>query len=193
MKRTIKRFSYLVYPLVFSLLVLGTPLPSFAQENITITTYYPSPMGSYNDLSVARYLDMENGLIVRSRLNTGAAWQNIMSISPNLITFLVPVTLNGAVTLNANVVSNRDITARNITATNTLSGAIVLAGIVNLGNAVAQRQAWDWTIFGSQQIQTLNMIATCAAVAISGPVQAIMVASILLSLGALLQPMPFPN
>lgn len=58
-----KILSYLrlaIYPLIICSVVIQLPGKSFAQsqsgEYITITTYYPSPMGSYNNLSAAGIL-----------------------------------------------------------------------------------------------------------------------------------------
>jgi len=53
MKILIRSFCQAVLVLIFSLVVSQLPLsPAYAEENITITTYYPSPSGSYLDLNV---------------------------------------------------------------------------------------------------------------------------------------------
>jgi hypothetical protein len=53
MKNIIKLFRPVIIPLVICLVVSQLPLsPAYAEENITITTYYPSPSGSYLDLNV---------------------------------------------------------------------------------------------------------------------------------------------
>jgi len=53
MKVLILSFCRSALVLIFSLAVSQLPLsPAYAEENITITTYYPSPSGSYLDLNV---------------------------------------------------------------------------------------------------------------------------------------------
>lgn len=41
---------------------IGIITPVFSQEDITITTYYPSPVGSYNDLTVSHHLEVVGGV-----------------------------------------------------------------------------------------------------------------------------------
>jgi hypothetical protein len=53
MKNIIKLFRPVIIPLIVCLIASQLPLsPAYAEENITITTYYPSPSGSYLDLNV---------------------------------------------------------------------------------------------------------------------------------------------
>lgn len=53
MHRILKALSFFVYPLVFCFVITQLHIPAYAQEQITISTYYPSPYGSYKDLEVA--------------------------------------------------------------------------------------------------------------------------------------------
>ena len=40
--------------LILAVCVFGVAAAAFAEDNIIITTYYPSPYGSYNDLTAYR-------------------------------------------------------------------------------------------------------------------------------------------
>ena len=51
MGRAMRVFAFFAF---FNLLIL--PAPSLAEERLTITTYYPSPSGSYRDLYVSEKL-----------------------------------------------------------------------------------------------------------------------------------------
>lgn len=74
MQKIVERFSLIVAPLVFSLIFLGVPVPSFAQEQVVITTYYPSPSGSFNEMrtnslsvgSAYRNSPLSDGLLIVS-------------------------------------------------------------------------------------------------------------------------------
>lgn len=51
MRRILKVLSFFVYPLVLCFVITQLHIPAYAQERITISTYYPSPYGSYRELS----------------------------------------------------------------------------------------------------------------------------------------------
>lgn len=96
MKKILRAVKIAAYPLIFSLLVFNQPIISFAEE-ITITTYYPSPAGSYNDLSVNRYLDLAVGTQVRVPGAAGTP-TTLMTIYSDHIVFNVPVIFNSDIT-----------------------------------------------------------------------------------------------
>lgn len=54
-------------------LIIGMPLFLYAQETLTITTYYPSPSGSYRDLTVTNLLQVDNLAQVTNNLMAGPA------------------------------------------------------------------------------------------------------------------------
>ena len=64
MKKILTYCRLIAYPLIVALVTVQLPQLSFAQgagETLTITTYYPSPVGSYRDLTVAGDLTLDNG------------------------------------------------------------------------------------------------------------------------------------
>ena len=53
MYKIVKLFSFIVYPLMLSLVFLGVPIEeTHADESITLTTYYPAPYGVYDHMAV---------------------------------------------------------------------------------------------------------------------------------------------
>ena len=60
--------------IIFFVLGLGLSFPGFAQEQITITTYYPSPFGIYNEMRAKRmavgtnYLDTSTVTVADDQL-----------------------------------------------------------------------------------------------------------------------------
>ncbi|RJP28247.1 MAG: hypothetical protein C4533_07165 [Candidatus Omnitrophota bacterium] len=58
----LKKLRYFSYPTIFFFLFLIMPDIGFAQETVTITTYYPSPQGSYLDLNVQGTLLVGTGV-----------------------------------------------------------------------------------------------------------------------------------
>jgi len=187
MQRIITRFSFITCPLIISLILLGLPLPLFAQtEDITITTYYPSPSGSFSNLTVNQNLNFENGVYIRVR-QPGGSFVNVAQFFWDHIDFLVPINPGRAINFG-------DIFADNITAQNSL-----IVGDINVGNALRNRILWDWVIYGNQIAQSGIIATICSAVALAGvhnPLVAIMVAGALASLISTLPPFflpPFPN
>lgn len=64
MKKILAYCRLAAYPLIFCLITVQLPRLACAQEQITITTYYPSPFGSYQDLTVARDLSVGETLYI---------------------------------------------------------------------------------------------------------------------------------
>jgi hypothetical protein len=106
MKKVLKHFSYLAYPLVFTLVILSIPLPSFA-EDLTITTYYPSPYGNYSELTVEQNLNISQNANIRSGTSVPASWTNVMKVTPTVITFSVPVVFSKVTTFNDTATFNK--------------------------------------------------------------------------------------
>lgn len=100
--------------LAFLLFVFMQSIPAFAQENITITTYYPSPYGSYNDMDVHRNLTVFNtaggsGNVTLSAnsgnltLSGAGTWYQLNFADSGLpFTYLLPYNLAPAPTYCAN-------------------------------------------------------------------------------------------
>ena len=69
----------IVIPVIIGLILFGFLSLSSAQENLTITTYYPSPYGSYMDLRVSNQLSV--GPISDIFSPTGASHPGAVSLS----------------------------------------------------------------------------------------------------------------
>ena len=62
MKKIIKSFRPVIIPLIVCLVISQVQLPPVSAEEITITTYYPSPSGSYLDLNAQGTLLIGTGI-----------------------------------------------------------------------------------------------------------------------------------
>lgn len=113
MYKIVQRFSLIIAPLIFSLIFLGVPIPSFAQEQLTITTYYPSPAGRFSSLTVT-------GLLTAGQLHVTGTSQ-----------------LDGAVTAGSNISAAGNISATNVSASSRVSAPTVNATTVNATNVNA--------------------------------------------------------
>ncbi len=134
MKRLIKRFNLIALLLIPALIFSYLPSPVSAEE-ITITTYYPSPYGSYNNLTVGTALNLVYGTgIVKAGASAAGPFSDIMTISASGITFLVPVvfnqgmTINGPLTVNGLLTVNGNIIAQLSSGNITASGSITSTG-----------------------------------------------------------------
>lgn len=186
MQKIITRFNFITCPLIISLILLGLPLPLFAQEDITITTYYPSPSGSFNNLTVTQNLNFENGVYIRVR-QPGGSFVNVAQFFWDHIDFLVPIN-------PGRVTDFGDITADNITADNITATSSLNAGTTNVGQALNRRLLWDWAIYANQQGQSTAIGGICGAVGLLDPVRQIMAAGVLAAFLLIITlPAPFPN
>ena len=153
MGRILRVIRIMAFPLIFSIFFFNQPIVSFA-EDITITTYYPSPAGSYNDLSVNRYLDLSAGAQIR--IAGGATSTPIMTVYSDHIEFNVPVTFNGNVTATGNITATGDILGSRVGDTSLN---------IDLGQSIANRLNYDWTLWTSQNIQNVEILAAMAVAA----------------------------
>jgi len=112
MYKILQRFSLIIAPLIFSLIFLGVPIPSFAQEQLTITTYYPSPAGSFSNLTVT-------GMLTAGQLHVTGTSQ-----------------LDGNVTAGSNISAAGNISATNVSASSRVSAPTVNATNVNASGTV---------------------------------------------------------
>ncbi len=91
MQSKIKKFSFISYLIIAALFFLGLPMPLAAQstEQITITTYYPSPYGVYQNLRVVDNIDLESGATF------SVNGSDVMRLTNSGIYFDRPVYING--------------------------------------------------------------------------------------------------
>lgn len=173
MDRAARYFTFLIYPVIISLVLLGVPLPGFAQENLTITTYYPSPAGSYNEMTVQSFLYVGNNCTIR--LGSPASFVDLMTFAtgPNRIQFHVPVNVTG------------DITANNITAQNNLTVANTLtANGINVATALRQLRDFNNAQTVWEGVQNGYIAIICGAVAVIVPPVGVAIVLLVGGLGA---------
>ncbi|MDD5432562.1 MAG: hypothetical protein PHO70_06230 [Candidatus Omnitrophica bacterium] len=92
MKKFLESFNPIACFLIVPLILLGVPFPCFAQEDVTVTTYYPSPTGNFTNLTAtnlratnitADSIIVNNQLIVNGRdigqsINDLIAYDNVL-------------------------------------------------------------------------------------------------------------------
>ncbi len=182
MQRVITCFRFIAYPLIISLAILNVPFPALAQEDITITTYYPSPSGSFNELTISSFLNFENGAFIRVR-QPGVGFVNVAQLFWDHINFLVPINPPGG---GANPIG---IWANNLT----VNGTLIVGGI-DVGGALGRRWLWDLAIFANQQVQSSIIVLLCTAIVLPDAAEVIAmigVAALLVNMALL--PPPFLN
>ncbi len=80
MRKNINKIKFLIYLFIPAIFFSNFPVAAYAEERLTITTYYPSPSGSYLDLNVARNLTLESvplaadGPQIQWRTNSSRHW-----------------------------------------------------------------------------------------------------------------------
>jgi len=96
MGKAIKRYPLITYALVITLIFIGVPISSSAQETLTLVTYYPAPFGVYQSIRITQQLiiDENGGLSMRPSATTGASTDvPIFEVNAQGIEFLSPVFL----------------------------------------------------------------------------------------------------
>ena len=181
MKKQNIYFKCIVYPLIACFVVVQVPCASFAQEQITLTTYYPSPQGSYNELSVQANLNFANGAHIRGGDTLAGPFTDLITLSR--VGGVWTVTFNVPVVFSRNFVVRGDLTVEGDLRVN---GGTRLVGRVDVNDDVyVQNQPlWGWITTIRNYLGTLH--GGLVMVGISG----VDVASVLLPYYALIPGLP---
>ena len=141
MKKQNIYFKCIVYPLIACFVIVQAPCASFAQEQITLTTYYPSPQGSYNELSVQANLNFANGAHIRGGDTLAGPFTDLITLSR--VGGVWTVTCNVPVVFSRNFVVRGDLTVEGDLRVN---GTTRLVGRVDVDDDVyVQNQPlWGW-------------------------------------------------
>lgn len=120
MQKLLKYFCRAVYPLIISLIILQVFLPAFAQnsEQFSVTAYYPSPSGIYDQVSVGGSLNFGEGLQIQAGAVLSGPMNKLItfrSTGPDRgIRFHEHVIFRGNVIFSGNVTVNGNLSADNL-------------------------------------------------------------------------------
>lgn len=195
MKKILRCFNLLVYPLILCLVILQLPRYGLAQEEIVIDNYYPSPAGYYDQLKVNTSLNFKYGASISTTGTAGevamitfnadgmvfgpqegARFDGEVTVVGDMTNerncyFSIRRTLHGDNNITANRVTAQQIVGQRITSINeSLRGAYVRDTTRgwDLGASVETRLDEDVDIQGLARVNGLQATAiTATAVAMS--------------------------